>query len=202
MISNDEIRKVGDWGIIHALHIGDKEVVFGENTTNPCSERYMCAYCRSDDLFQEYSECMGGDDYLEIMQIYVERINGQIEAVKAEIACVTVPTVPITAPQCHSNDLSRSIDGLIVAIRADVLRREYRTAQHQLILVDGGFGANADSRGSAVFGYNLYSGEHFRYERRDVLGEVKQEHIPAWALEKAAQLQERQKVKKRQEPER
>jgi hypothetical protein len=197
-----EIRKAGDWEIIHALHIGDKEVVFGENTTNLCTERYMCAYCRSDDLFQEYSECKGGDDYLEIMQIYAERIKGQVEAVKAEIVRVTVPTTPITASECYSNDLSKSIDGLIVAIRTDVLRREYRTAQHQLILVDGGFGANANSRGSAVFGYNLYFGEHSRYERRDVLGEVKPEHIPTWAHEKAAQLKERQKVKKRQEPER
>lgn len=202
MKNADEIRKAGDWQIIHALHIGDKEVVFGENTANPSAQRYLCAYCRFNELFEEYSECVGSNDYLEIMQIYVERIRGQIEAVRAETALVTVPTTPIIAAQCHPNDLSKSIDGMIVAIRANVLRREYQTAPHQLILVDGGFGANANSRGSAVFGYNLYSGKHARYERRDVLGEVKPEHIPAWVLEKAKQLQERQKAKKRQEPER
>ncbi len=106
----EDIRKAGDWEIIHALHIGDKEVVFGENTIDPAAERYMCAYCRSNELFQEYCECVGGDDYLEIMQIYVERINGQIEAVKAEMAGITVPTTPISAKQCFPNDISKSID--------------------------------------------------------------------------------------------
>ena len=202
MKNGDDIRKAGDWEIIHALHIGDTEVVFGENTANPSAQRYLCAYCQRNDLLQGYSGGIGGDDYLEIMQIYVEHIKGQIEAVRAEMAVITVPTTPITVEQCYPNDPSKSIDGLIVAIRADVLRREYRTAQHQLVLVNGGFGASANSRGSAVFVINLYSGERSRFDRRDVLGEVRPEHIPAWALEKATKLGEQQKEKKRQGPER
>jgi hypothetical protein len=197
-----DVRKAGDWEIIHALHIGDKEIVFEENTKGPTAERYMCAYCQSNEQFRGYYECVYGDDYLEIMQIYAERIIGQIEAVRAEMADIIVPTTPITAAQCFPNDLSKNINGLIVALRTDILRREYRTVQHQIILVDGGFGTSANSRGSAVFGYNLHSGKHARYERRDVLGEVMPTHLPAWALERATQLREQQKEKKLQEPER
>ena len=199
-MNNDEKRMAGYWEILHALHIGDKEVVFGENLTDPNEARYMCAYCTANDIMRGYDECMGSDDYLEIMELYAERIMGQIEAVKAEIAEKQIPVATITAEQCRKDDLSKSIVGKIVAIRADVLRPEYQTADHQLVLVNGGFGAAANARGSAVYATNLYSGKESRYERCDIQGEVKPEHIPHWAMEKAARIREREK--KRQEPER
>ena len=199
-MNNNDKRVVGCYEIIHSLHIGDKEVVFGENLTDPNEARYMCAYCTANDIMRGYDECMGSDDYLEIMELYTERITGQIEAVKAEIAERQLPEMTISADQCHENDLSKSIVGKIVAIRADVLRPEYQTADHQLVLVNGGFGAAANARGSAVYATNLYSGKESRYERCDIQGEVKPEHIPHWAMEKAARIREREK--KRQEPER
>ena len=156
MENNNEKRMAGCWEILHALHIGDKEVVVGENLTAPNEARYMCAYCTANDIMRGYHECMASDDYLEIMELYSERIEGQIEAVKAEIAERQLPDITITAEQCHENDLSKSIVGKIVAIRADVLRREYRSADHQLVLVNDGFGATANARGSAVFETKLY----------------------------------------------
>lgn len=42
-----------------------------------------------------------------------------------------------------------------MAVRAGVLRNEYQTADRQLVLVTGGFGSHANSRGSAVFCTNL-----------------------------------------------
>ena len=191
MENNNEKRMAGCWEILHALHIGDKEVVVGENLTAPNEARYMCAYCTANDIMRGYNECMASDDYLEIMELYTERITGQIEAVKADMT--------ISADQCHKNDFSKSIVGKIVAIRADALRREYRSADHQLVLVNGGFGAAANARGSAVYATNLYSGKESRYERRDVLGEIKPEHLPHWAMEKAARMRGREK--KRHEPE-
>ena len=78
-------------------------------------------------------------------------------------------------------------------IRADVLRREYQIANRQLVLVRGGVGASANARGSAVYVVNLYNGKESRFERRDIQGEVRPEHIPHWALEKAARIREREK---------
>lgn len=127
MENNNEKRMAGCWEILHALHIGDKEVVVGENLTAPNEARYMCAYCTANDIMRGYNECMASDDYLEIMELYTERITGQIEAVKAEIAERQLPDMTISADQCHKNDFSKSIVGKIVAIRADALRREYDT---------------------------------------------------------------------------
>ena len=199
MRNDEEIRKAGAWTITHSLRIGDKEVVFGEDKES-VETPYMCGFCQTNELMRGYFDCIGGDDYLEIMQLYVERINEQIEAVKEEIAEIPYSTELITADLCYPNDLSKSIDVKIVALKADVLRNEYQIATHQILLVNGGFGANANSRGSAVFVTNLYSGEQYRVERRDVLGEIKPDHLPHWALEKAAQMREHEKNK--YEPER
>lgn len=199
MRNDEETRKAGTWTITHSLHIGDKEVVFAEDKEN-AQTPYMCGFCQTNEIMRGYPDCIGGDDYLEIIQLYAERINEQIEAVKEEIAEIPYPTEPITADLCYPNDLSKSINGKIVALKADVLRSEYQIATHQILLVNGGFGANASSRGSAVFVTNLYSGEQYRVERRDVLGEIKPDHLPHWALEKAAQIMEREKHK--QAPER
>lgn len=133
MKNNDEKRIAGCWKILYVLHIGDKEVVVGENLTEPNEARYMCAYCEATDPFRGYGECMASDDYLEIMKLYTERIAGQIEAVKAEVASLQTPVTTIAAEQCYKNDLSKSIDGKAVFIRANVLRREYQTAAHQLV---------------------------------------------------------------------
>ena len=160
----------------------------------------MCAYCETNDLFRGYSECLGGEDYLEIMELFLNRASEQFVRTRDEIALVTVPLTPILAEQCFRNDYAKSIDGKVVAMKAETFLPKYRTADHQLVLVDGGFGAQGNARDSAVFGYNLYSGKHARYERRDVLGEVIPEHIPPWAAERAKAIQER--IRRRPEPER
>ena len=87
-----------------------------------------------------------------------------------------------TIPDHYKND----INGKIIAINPAVLKPEYQRADRQLYLVTGGFGASANARGSAVFCKNLYDGKNTRFERMDVLGEIKPERMPDWAKEKAA----------------
>ena len=67
-----------------------------------------------------------------------------------------IPVATITAEQCRKDDLSKRIVGKIFSIRADVLRREYQTADHQLVLPRGGFGVQGNARGSAVYITHLY----------------------------------------------
>ena len=51
-----EKRMAGDYEIIQAVHIGDREVVLGENPQDETGMKYMCACCRPNALFAEYSE--------------------------------------------------------------------------------------------------------------------------------------------------
>ena len=48
MSVDQERRMAGDYVIIHALHIGDREIVLGENPASKGDDRYMCAFCESN----------------------------------------------------------------------------------------------------------------------------------------------------------
>jgi len=176
-IVSEAKRMAGAYEILYAIHIGDKEIVFGENPDIGAPTRYFAGWCDKGDFYERYIGDETGD-YLKAMRIFVDGLSAQIEKVEKERAAVTVPMAPITAEQCYPNDLSQNIEGKVMAVRAGVLRNEYQTADRQLVLVTGGFGSHANSRGSAVFCTNLYFGKHTRWERRDIQGEVKPEHIP------------------------
>lgn len=194
----DEKRMANDYEITQAVHIEDKEVVFGVDDKNEFDLKYLCAYYESNDLLGQYFDCLVSTDYVEIMKLFAERISKQCDLVRAEQEKVTVPLEMITSEQCILDDYKKSIEGKIIVIRPEVLRHEYQTADHQLWLCTGGFGAAANSRGSACFCTNLYSGKETRWERRDVMGEMKV--LPDWAKERLAAVQaQRSKAVKERE---
>lgn len=53
---SEEKRIAGDYEIIHAMHIGDTEIVVGENPTAAEGHRYMCGFCESNILFTRYDD--------------------------------------------------------------------------------------------------------------------------------------------------
>ena len=63
MSIEQEKRMAGDYAIIHAFHIGDREIVLGENPAAERNERYMCAFCDNNGLMAGYTEVMFSDDY-------------------------------------------------------------------------------------------------------------------------------------------
>ena len=102
---------------------------------------------------------------------------------------------PFTVDDCIPDDRDKNIVGKVVVINAEVNRYEYRHSAYQLVLVDGGHGARG-GRGQAVFGTCLADGKHARWERYDVLGEIKPEKMPDWAKEAAARIQTEEKARK------
>ena len=194
---NEEKRMAQNYEIIQAVRIGGREVVLGRDESS--DEPYLCAFYSENSLFYEYSDCMVGS-YAEILKLFGERIQAQAEAVMEEQKRVSVPLEPLTETDCYPNDYSQSIDGKVVAIKQTSLAPEYRTAIHQLVLVDGGSGSRANARGNACFCINLYSGEHTRWERYDIQGEVRPERLPEWAKERVAEVRREQaeRIRKRE----
>ena len=79
---NDDLqekRMAGDYEVIRALYIGDREIVLGENVQEDTGMRYMCAFCRQNALFAEYSEVMASDDFPEIVELFGQRIAEQAQ---------------------------------------------------------------------------------------------------------------------------
>ena len=183
-------RFVGEtrYEVKHALKVGDKEIVFAEDKNAENGMRWFVGDYTSNDILGQYVDCQVSDDYLEAIHEFSVRVNTQIKKMIAEIGKNDLQHEVFTAEHCYHNDRGQSIEGKIVAIKADIFRPEYRRGDVQLVLVSGGNGARANSRGNAVFCYRLNDGKHTRFERYDVQGEVTPEHLPQWAKDKAAEI--------------
>lgn len=183
-----EKRIIEGYEITQAVKIGDKEVVFGVN--EKADMPYLCSFYSSNAISESYEESMIGDDYVELMELFADRVKAQCTKVREEQAKVTVQREKITADMCRPISNCEDIIGKVVAIRAEALRPEYRSAEHQLVYVVGGNGARQQSFGTACYCITLYSGEHERWERYDLQGEVKRESLPQWAKEKKAEMEQ------------
>ena len=184
MSKNEEKRMAGDFEIIHAMRVGDREIVLGENPAGVGDERYMCAFCTENGLLACYTEIMVSDDYPELMKLFGERVAEQAEKTRIDLngpKIQGIPNAPITAEGCEVISYQDDLKGKIVVIKPEILRREYRRATCQLQLCTGGFGASPNSRGTACYCTQLYSGKTSRFERSDILGTIAPEKLPEWA---------------------
>lgn len=178
-----EKRMAGDYEITDAFHIGDKEVVLGENPANP-DERYMVAYCEKNEILASYGIVLTSDSYAEIAKVFGECISKQAGLVQKQISNLNIPITVIHKEDCIPDSYDKSIVGKVIAIKPSILYSEFQRADRQIYLVKGGFGAEANSRGSAVFCKNIYEGKETRFERSDVMGEVNPDRLPEWAKER------------------
>lgn len=197
----EEKRMAGDYEIIQAIHIGDREIVIGENQADPNGEFYMCAYCQKNGIFAAYSETMVSDEYAEIVKLFGERVAAQAEKTRQALfkpKFQGIDNRPITAANCMVIDYGDDLHNKVVVLKPDALRREYRVATHQLLYCTGGFGASPRSRGSACYCVNLYTGETDRYERMDVLGTMPVDQLPQWAKLGLEQYQQKQRKKEKE----
>lgn len=200
MAGKEEKRMAGDFEIIHALHIGDKEIVLGENPAGASDERYMCAFCEENALFANYTEVMVSGEYPELVKLFGERVAEQAEKTRIALngpKIQGIPNAPITAEGCEVIGHAHDLRGKVVVIKPEVLRREYRRATCQLQLCTGGFGASPNSRGSACFCTELYSGKTSRFERGDILGTIEPEKLPKWAKHYLDGIKQAQQAEKK-----
>ena len=193
----EEKRMAGDYEIIQAFHIGDREVVLGVNLNAAPDERYMCSLGEKNDVLEFRNDVMVSDDYTEIVQLFGQRIIDQAKKVQQELfkpSFQGIDNEPIT--ECNRITYKDDLHNRVAVIKPDVLRREYQHATHQLVLVTGGFGASPNSRGSACFCVNLYTGESGRYERQDILGTLNEDQLPKWAQHGLDMYRNKQKTER------
>lgn len=189
----DEKRMIDKFEIIHALQIGAREVVVGVSP----EQEFMCCFCTQDGIREYYTEAMASDDYLEIMEIYTIRLKIQVEIMQSQRKTLHIPLDMLDSEQCFLLNDSDDITGKVVAVKPSSLRYEYRRADCQLILVTNGSGARGYSRGTSVYGVNVFTGRRDgRWERRDILGEVRPECLPQWAKDRLQVIQQEQALEK------
>ena len=135
-----EKRMLGNYEITQSIYIGDKEVVFGVDTKDP--HPFMVCYCDYHNPLSAAlpTEGVASDDYLEAMQIFVDRVQSQIDRTKEELSKLPFDKTVFTKEHCIPDDGMRNIVGKVVVINSEPKRYEYQHPAYQLILADGGYG--------------------------------------------------------------
>ena len=205
----DEKRMAGEYEIIQAISVGSAEIVLGHAAQNEALP-YMTAICTRNELFTSYQHCIADDNYPSILRIFSERVADAAKELENQLSAENAAAEnnhPFTKQKCldadrcdlisHADDLN----GKVVIIKPEVLKPEYQLATRQLYLCTGGFGASPNSRGSACFCTNLFSGSHTRFERQDILAAMDADAVPQWAqanLREALQSEQNKEKKKEQ----
>lgn len=117
---SEEKRMIGSYEVTQSIHIGRKEVVFGVDEKEEYP--FLVCYCTYDNpLSAEWvTDAVGSDDYLEAMQIFMERVQEQIGLVRAEQEQFKFDMKPFTIDDCIPDDRNSSIVGKVVIINAEV----------------------------------------------------------------------------------
>lgn len=187
---NDKPRMVGDYEVINAVHIGDKEIILGENMNHSSGKYYMVCTAEKYFIHEFYEDAVAGDDFLEIAQIFADRLKEQVEKTKNDQDRISKDRKLISSEMCNTDVFGESFIGKILVVKADAMRPEYRTDINQIIFCKGGNGATPHGHGSSVYGDCLSDGDGVHFFRCDILGELKPEHYPKWAKKRVEIVKE------------
>ncbi|MNW32602.1 hypothetical protein D3C74_95470 [compost metagenome] len=187
---------VKEYEVVQAIVIGKVEVILAVNEQHQ-DKPYLVCYCTRGNLInmEQYYGAEQGSDYLKAVQDFTERIQDEVASLQQERAKLPLDMPVLTANECHALTSEANLENELLAIRPERLRPEYRAAHHQLIVAIGGFGMSPHSKGRAVYARSVYSGKNQRWNRDDILGSVKPEHIPRWAQQRLEQQQAAEKKK-------
>ena len=81
----NEKRKVGDYTVLCAVNIGSREIILAENEQDSNGERFLCCYGERNDIFEKFTECAVGDDYIDAALFFAERIKQDAERFREEV---------------------------------------------------------------------------------------------------------------------
>lgn len=88
---SDEKRIVGDYTVLYAVNIGAREIILAENEQDSNGERILCCYGKRNDIFEKFTECAVGDDYIDAALFFAGRIKQNAEKFRAEMEKLDIP---------------------------------------------------------------------------------------------------------------
>ncbi|GHV11324.1 hypothetical protein FACS1894219_02290 [Clostridia bacterium] len=185
-LGGDTKRVIDGYTEKFSVALAGREVFLAVDDTQDVP--YLVCTAKWDNAFgvTEYTEGAVTYDYIDAMRDFVDRVDTLLIGLKKERASFMTVQPTLTAADCVKGGLDADLKGKVVVIKPDVLSPEYRTANHQLKIVQGGFGASPNSRGNAVFCKDLYSDKETRFERYDIAGVIDPSKLPQWAKDKLA----------------
>ena len=184
--SDFDTDTAGDYKITQRLRIGGRTLLMGHNPEDTEAPHLTCYQDVDFVGFPRFTEAVGSD-YFEAVELFSQRLQQQVEAVKQQRTERGLPFAALTWEHCRKREPEESLVGKLVILKPTSLVPEYRSADYQLGYAVSGFGCQPGAGGRAVFFQELYSGEKSRWDIGDILGIADLDKLPEWAKAKVAE---------------
>lgn len=184
----------------HSVNIGHKRIVFGVSYDENEQHRYMKCKVRTGSFFEHYENAIAGNDYVDVMRLFIKDIADTIEEIDKERASFGLDDVSCLKPDelipfGEDDDLR----GKVLAYKPDVLMDEYRDITNQLYLMESGYGALTAKHHKSCTARNLRTGEKQRVYRYEFAGIVPDDKIPDFAKNTLEKIKQEKKKDEREE---
>ena len=189
---NERKEKVGDFEITEELRFGGKTLVLGVSDRENAKIPYMTCFKETNLLHEVvFTNVFMSDDYLEVMDVFSERLRNAVRRVRGTRNKRNVPFSALTAEHCLPDELRRNLAGKLIVVAPSSLAPEYRTSDFQLGLAVGDDECEHGAGRRKIFFRELFSGKTVEWSFKDILGVANPEKLPAWAQKKLKQHRKR-----------
>jgi len=184
--------KAGNFDITNEVRFGGKTLVLGFNPNENAKLPYMTCF-KETNLVHDvvFTDVFVSDDYLEVMDMFSERLRNAVRHVRGARNKRNVPFSTLTAAHCLPDELRENLTGKLIVIAPSSLAPEYRTSDFQLgfAVSDSECGHGAECR--KILFRELFSGKTAEWSFKDILGVTNPEKLPAWAKKKLKNYRKR-----------
>lgn len=179
-----EERKIGSYTVVQSCDVGDTVVLLGEDLGRLNGKYCVATVPRELPAFGADPKIIAlNNEYLPMLETYASTIQKESQRMQLARRALEVPDGLIDPEDLHTiHDVN--LEGRLVCLRPDSLRKVYRTQAYQVILAESGFGCASDGRGGKIYGTEVATGEEVCYNRSEVQGVFDQNDLPRWVERK------------------
>ena len=189
---NERREKAGSFEIAEELRFGGKTLILGFSDRENAKLPYMTCFKETNLLHEVvYTDAFFSNDYLEVMDVFSERLRNAVRRVRGTRNKRNVPFSTLTAEHCLPDGLRKNLVGKLIVVAPSSLAPECRTSDFQLgfAVSDSECEHGADCR--KILFRELFSGKAAEWSFKDILGVANPEKLPAWAQKKLKQHRKR-----------
>ena len=189
---NERREKAGSFEIAEELRFGGKTLILGFSDRENAKLPYMTCFKETNLLHEVvFTDAFLSDDYLEVMDVFSERLWNAVRRVRGTRNKRNVPFSTLTAEHCLPDGLRKNLAGKLIVVAPSGLAPECRTSDFQLGFAVGDSECEHGADCRKILFRELFSGKTAEWSFKDILGVANPEKLPTWAQKKLKQHRKR-----------
>ena len=195
-----EKEMIQNYAVENSVNVGGKRFLFCISTDENEPHPYMKCRERRETFLAHYENAIAGNDYLEVMKLYVKDISDAIAELENERLALGVENADCLKPEelipIGEDD---DIRGKVVALHERELIDGCKDIINQLYQIESGYGAINGHHQKSCTAWSLKTGKKFKVYRYEIAGIVPEDKIPEFAKKAIEQIKKEKKKSERED---